>query len=480
MKEKPVFVVALNTTVLPRARFFGQLENPIQSGFKQHSIHIDRSSPILKSNQKNIWRVVSENNHSIESFKLELSYNKNSDEEVVKVFEDTVSGLPKQLWDFKIFTSDVHTPISKQKIYYTGATRHGLSTKQKLKWDFFFRPDIDKLNDEFDSLIFRCEDDLSEATKILSKSIRTVIICALVFLVYFRVHDSEEIGVTLPIALLAIALSIYLFFSLLNGKLSLNINKLRKEVKSLKLYLNAFREERSSVFADLEDIDIPDGAQIDQWIDEEIMSMQEESKGKFIFSDSKKEIDTLRGFAIYQLEFIDIQKRFSKKITTFYGFRVFQKKLIYSGLYVVFIFQNDEKICISKFFYDFILSKKFREENLEYHYSDLVGVAINSKLIHNPFEEQDQEESVENKEINTIWISFTDSNDVQIAVIDKDTSESIAQRLINDDGEQGFIDDVQFWDQDHHDSLNDEDDLDMNKAYKIIKHIKERKSSLNQ
>ena len=124
MTKKPIFVVTLNTTVLPRARVFGALEDSVHSAFQRHSIFIDKSSPILRSNKKRAWRVVSETSRSVEAFRLELSHNKNTDEEVIKVFEDTVSGLPQNLWDFRIFTSDVPTPVAKQTIYYTGSISH--------------------------------------------------------------------------------------------------------------------------------------------------------------------------------------------------------------------------------------------------------------------------------------------------------------------------------------------------------------------
>jgi len=474
MKKQPLFSIATQNTVLPRASRFGILDDVIRSTFDQKRIYIESGAPILETKKRNEWRIVSEKNSSIDAYRLRLLYDVNVGEERVEVYRDSVSGLPLDLWGFRIFTSNLHSPGSRQKFYYTGEQRSDLTGKKKLKWDYFFRPDVEILSNEFDNLISEYEDELISAKAILKRSWQSIgILAALLFGGYLGVtYDSFSYGFLCLI--FAFFMIIYMAFSLVRHRISLNTTHLKQDVKNLKLYLKAFNEEKNKVFGQLEEIQIPIHEDVQTWLNEEIGHMEEESKNKYVFSDKIQKQDVLSGLGIYQPEFRDIASQFPNRINSFFGFRYAEGKLLYSGLFLVFVFQTDKKICITKFFYDFILSKKYREENLEYHYTDLVGVAIKSKLVNNPFKDND----IENKEINTIWMSFMDSNNIEIAIIDKDTSDSIADRMIDtEEYDEGI--DLDFFEEDIDEGQDKKADLSMSKANKIIRNIKDKKLDLN-
>ncbi|MGH1366740.1 MAG: hypothetical protein ACRBF0_24490 [Calditrichia bacterium] len=469
-----LFTLSISSTKLPRISYFGSLEKEVKDKFESNRISIRSDSPILKTKNKNEWRIISEEKEKIRAFRIRLSFSKNTDEEILTVFPDTVSGLPSSLWDFNVFTSDVHLSRTKRKLYYSASIRPKLLEKQKQKWDFFFRPDIEKLNNNFDEIIDRCEMELEQATDLLSSSTKYLLFSGiLVVSAVISFQFQYWLMFFLLLAIILLIFTPYTFFKVIKNTISLNIEELKNEVNKLELYLDHFRKEKEIVLEQLNDIKLPSIDEILRWREEEIAQMREISKEiYFLDADESPKTDTLNGFAIYQPEFKEMSELFPKNLSSFFGFKKVANSLFHSGMFLVFIFQNDSKICISKFFYNFILSKKFREENLEYHYSDLVGIAINSILINNPF----KDEEVENKEIDTIWISFTDSKSVELAIMDKDTSNDIVDRLANPIENNEIDDSFGFLDEEM--NLSEEKiKLDMNKAVKIVRYIKDKKAS---
>lgn len=477
MNKDVLFSISIKNSKLPRSSAYSQLDEEIKNEFSKRNIYISPDTPIIKKQNKTQWRIAMENGNNVRAFAIELDFNRNDDTEIISVYEDTLSGFPKNIWDFKIFYSGMLNSKTNRKLSYDGSVRRNLNTKQKKKWDYFFKPDFNIVEKRFIRLEEDYERELKHAESKLQASNFYIfgligLISSIFFIGSTEIFGTfESVGYLVILSLITLVFGAIFLLKLAQDKISINHKKLKNEINVIKSYLIGFKNEKEKLKAQLEDRNVPSTNEILKWLQEETNELHSIVKSKYLFDEKeKKEWKKLKSFAIYQPEFKTITKQFPKQIDTFFAFKYIQDELIYSGQFFIFLFLTDNKICISKLFYDFILGKKYKEENKEYHFTDLVGIAINSTIINDPFNEH----SSANEEESAIWMSFIDSNSIQIVIINDDISSDIVRRLENQVDKKTTL---------TLESLEEEITLDkqtlhtttMSEAMKIVHWIKEKK-----
>ena len=471
-----IFSVILKNSRLPKIRSYGQVDEAVRVGFSQNNISIAPDTPIIRNEKESKWRIVSEKGNGVDAYALTIDFNQNDDLETINVYKDTLSGFPNSIWDFEIFSSGMVNGKSKRKILYNGKNRYRLNHKQKQKWDYFFRPELNIVEERFTRLSQKYTRELLNANSKLTKSIASIIIIVLI-LAFFYFDGLEMLNwrwdIDLILILLALGYGFTFLIGIISNKISLNLIKLNREAEILKHYLKGFEEEKAKLYSQLAERQVPKETEILTWMQEEAHELESVSRSKYVF-DPEEEIQTkrLNSFAIYQPEFTIVKQSFAKEIDTFYAFRYIPGTLLYSGQFFVFIFLTGNKICISKLFYDFILGKKYKEANREYHFTDLVGIAINSILVNNPFEL----ESDLTDEVSAIWMSFMDSNSMEIAIIDDDTSSDIVSRIDSgSDKKTTFT--LESLDDNASENQHSLDTTSVSEAMAIVRLIKEQKQA---
>ncbi|MEM9544708.1 MAG: hypothetical protein AAGA77_01975 [Bacteroidota bacterium] len=470
--KNPIFTVRTKNTNLPKASFFSELDQELKSQFKDNEISLPGDTPIFRVRNKSEWRLVSESRATANAYRLVLEYNAEEDSEIISVYTDTLTGLPKDVWDFKIFSTDLVYHKSKKPIYFDASMRKSLSSKQKKKWDFFFRPNTSLLAKKFDTLINRYEEDY---LKIKSKITRSIGCCIILFLILLYTYIAfKYIGIGKGFMALFIftIYSIAFFFLVTKSTISINIAMLRNEFNIIKSYLEGYNLEKEFAFKQLDEIEIPSKNQVLNWMNEEYDLLHSSAKSKFYFPNQQPpEVKTVMTSAFSQPEFKEIRQRFPDMINSFYAIKSINGNITYSGQYILLIFMTNDMLGLSTMYYDFILGKKYIEENKEYHYSDLVGIALKSKIINDPLEN----ESKTNLEVNAIWLSFKDSREMEIILINENAPYEIEKKLEDKRDEQITISD---------DLLNDDsstqDDISLdvssvNHAHSIVRLLQQKK-----
>ena len=456
------FKVLTSESNLLNAKVFSDLSSDLQMAFQDSSLNVPKDSKITDMPVDNERRMILETEDTIFAFRLTVEKDRNSQNEIVKVYADTVSGYSSILWDHTIFSTGLYNMDTNEEFFYSLRERSSqLNRKQRQKWDFFFRPDVKKIERRYDSKIKRFRKDYENNQEIYNTS-QIIVLSVVVLAVLLALGDN--LGYSLIILLVGLIL-----IPRLSSKVEINLSKQKQLLLRSKKFLEVYIAEKEKVFDQLGDIDIPQPEQISRWFKEEIDMLQADALQRYLIGEDYND-EILRNYAIFQPGFQKIVENFPEEKKFFFGFRRVGEHVLSSGSFIVCLFQTDDKICLSTCFYDFINEIKYNENHLEYHYSDLVGIAITSTVIKNPFDDT----SNENKEVNTIWVSFTDSNKIEIVIVDSKVTQGIEERIKQN--EEEILDLDSLVDEDLKD-INDLD-LNMNVAQGIVRHIQTRKAAI--
>jgi len=415
---------------LNSAKQFRDLSNELQKEFDKKGIVVSKKASIKKKS-KNEWRILDKFQRDIEAYYLTLNYNDITERRRLYVRGDSPSGKSDLIWDYHIFRSHIDVREVFDDKWFSCENRKKLTSTQKQKWDFFFRPIKIKVGKYQRKKLKKVQEELNQIEEELR--VATIVLAITLLVIFMGAWKNGSVG-------MLIVISAIILVSLMKYLSNIDIIALLCKMINKKKWIRAYEDEIDNLESQIDEIVVPSSSEIVKCLEKEIGQLNTEAVRKLSIDkagvktpDSDSNPLNLCGIslfshAIFQPDFQRvIFDRLGKQTQNFYGYRAYENGYIPSGWYMTFTFLACKRVCISGFYYDFILGQRVNQLNKEYFYEDLIGNSVNTNRVDDPFDNQDSK----TVEVDVVKMSFRDSRKIAISLKNEKTYKDIQERIKN-------------------------------------------------
>ena len=413
---------------LNSAKQFRDLSKQLREKFDSEGIVVSKKASIKKKS-KNEWRILDKFQRDIEAYYLTLNYNDITERRRLYVRGDTPSGKSDIIWDYHIFRSHIDVREVFDDKWFSCENREKLTAMQRQKWDFFFRPIKIKVGKYQRKKLKKVQEELNQIEEELR--VATIVLAITLLTIFMGAWKNGSVG-------MLIVISVIILVSLMKYLSNIDIIALLNTWISKKKWIRAYEDEIYNLESQIDEIVVPSSSQIVKSLEKEIYQLNTEAVRKL--SIDKATVQTpdsdsnplnlcgisLFSHAIFQPDFQRvIFNRLGKQTQNFYGYRPYKNGYMPSGWYMTFTFLDHKRVCISGFYYDFILGQRVNQLNKEYFYEDLIGNSVNTNRVDDPFDNQDGK----TVEVDVVKMSFRDSRKIAISLKNIKTYKDIQERI---------------------------------------------------
>lgn len=417
---------------IEKAACFVDLPVIIQEHFQHQKFIIDDETIVIPelTKDKARWYIISKTTPFLKIYFVEVQpIIESEEEEEIKEIPIIIScetpTYAEDVYEYPIFR--VGLPLVDTHI--SGIERQKLKDeKQIAKWDYFFPASKSKLIYKHLYLINEFQISKQAYEGKISYRATTFIAVAIVFvcLFFFKFFS-------LPILLLggAILSAVYI----------ISLSKESKCKKFLEEVIQRIEEEKSFLENELQQDEVSEN-QMKEWLKEEIIALDRKAVRELKFPEDKivrRELqqvedigiidDYILGLKVQEYGFTQpLKTNGKKKIEKEFPYHlqayIHHNEPLVGVYYIHLLYLTPDKIGISRFFYDFILAKRFGDATKEYYYQNIISIGtetIDTEIF----------SDLEEWETKSIEFSFPNNELVYISLTDRIALENI-RKLVDD------------------------------------------------
>lgn len=380
------------------------------------------------------WYIIDDTDRFLKIFSIEGIEPLDSEENIenkkipIKIINLTPT-YSNDIEEYPIY--QVGIPLNDDgKVFISGKERKDLTPKQLKKWDYFFRASKKELTYRHVYLINEFELLRKRISKLIKGEIRWIIFLFIVMMLvwYFMKVIFVRLGIVAFFLYLLLPKIIHLYGYISNTLRLTNFSiKLEEEKEFLKnqILQNEMSPEK-----------------MEQWLKEELAMLDEQAvedldlpkhlitrlQWKDVEENKIYDRDKITGLLIDEWGYFQPLSLDGKNVLNrdywhhLHALKFYHDRPLVGVYYITYIYLTEDGLAVSRFFYNYILARRFGQVTKKYYHKDIVSIGTTVK-------ESEVFNDKAELETRQIEISFYNNEQILITLTDKVSIENLREKV---------------------------------------------------